>query len=209
MTATRLLSSHSSSVPSPSLCLSMPPELSPAPHTLCFTYVEPSSCHLHPTSLPSPLVLLVKHHFFQPDIRWMKGLKLRPSMPTKWFSVSGITTRGQCCVLHPPGMKRLTAQYLKHTSSWSKYFCFACLCVRVFGCDPVWTSWSVCLSAGSCHCQVNYYISFHFTFDDRSGNWLKRSSLSGLTDGVEDLLDISSVDRLSFIRQSSKVSGRL
>ncbi|XP_004376433.1 protein unc-80 homolog [Trichechus manatus latirostris] len=36
-------------------------------------------------------------------------------------------------------------------------------------------------------------------------NWLKRSSLSGLTDGVEDLLDISSVDRLSFIRQSSKV----
>ncbi|TKS64898.1 Protein unc-80 -like protein [Collichthys lucidus] len=38
-----------------------------------------------------------------------------------------------------------------------------------------------------------------------SGNWLKRSSLSGLTDGVEDLLDISSVDRLSFIRQSSKV----
>lgn len=38
------------------------------------------------------------------------------------------------------------------------------------------------------------------------GNWLKRSSLSGLTDGVEDLLDISSVDRLSFIRQSSKVS---
>uniref|UniRef100_A0A3P9LJM9 Unc-80 homolog (C. elegans) n=1 Tax=Oryzias latipes TaxID=8090 RepID=A0A3P9LJM9_ORYLA len=36
------------------------------------------------------------------------------------------------------------------------------------------------------------------------GNWLKRSSLSGLTDGVEDLLDISSVDRLSFIRQSSK-----
>uniref|UniRef100_H3AAS0 Unc-80 homolog (C. elegans) n=1 Tax=Latimeria chalumnae TaxID=7897 RepID=H3AAS0_LATCH len=37
------------------------------------------------------------------------------------------------------------------------------------------------------------------------GNWLKRSSLSGLTDGVEDLLDISSVDRLSFIRQSSKV----
>lgn len=39
------------------------------------------------------------------------------------------------------------------------------------------------------------------------GNWLKRSSLSGLTDGVEDLLDISSVDRLSFIRQSSKVSS--
>ncbi|KAI2663401.1 hypothetical protein H4Q32_011921 [Labeo rohita] len=38
-----------------------------------------------------------------------------------------------------------------------------------------------------------------------SGNWLKRSSLSGLADGVEDLLDISSVDRLSFIRQSSKV----
>ncbi|KAM6945754.1 LOW QUALITY PROTEIN: protein unc-80 homolog [Aplochiton taeniatus] len=37
------------------------------------------------------------------------------------------------------------------------------------------------------------------------GNWLKRSSLSGLTDGVEDLLDISSMDRLSFIRQSSKV----
>ncbi|XP_063286012.1 protein unc-80 homolog isoform X7 [Pelobates fuscus] len=37
------------------------------------------------------------------------------------------------------------------------------------------------------------------------GNWLKRSSLSGLTDGVEDFLDISSVDRLSFIRQSSKV----
>ncbi|XP_075463304.1 protein unc-80 homolog isoform X20 [Ascaphus truei] len=37
------------------------------------------------------------------------------------------------------------------------------------------------------------------------GNWLKRSSLSGLTDGVEDLLDISSVDRLSFIRQTSKV----
>ncbi|KFU84011.1 Protein unc-80, partial [Chaetura pelagica] len=36
-------------------------------------------------------------------------------------------------------------------------------------------------------------------------NWLKRSSLSGLADGVEDLLDISSVDRLSFIRQSSKV----
>lgn len=41
-----------------------------------------------------------------------------------------------------------------------------------------------------------------------SGNWLKRSSLSGLTDGVEDLLDISSVDRLSFIRQSSKVRGK-
>lgn len=41
------------------------------------------------------------------------------------------------------------------------------------------------------------------------GNWLKRSSLSGLTDGVEDLLDISSVDRLSFIRQSSKVSGEV
>ena len=37
------------------------------------------------------------------------------------------------------------------------------------------------------------------------GNWLKRSSLSGLTDGVEDLLDISSVDRLSFNRQGSKV----
>ncbi|XP_076872130.1 protein unc-80 homolog isoform X4 [Brachyhypopomus gauderio] len=37
------------------------------------------------------------------------------------------------------------------------------------------------------------------------GNWLKRSSLSGLADGVEDLLDISSVDRLSFIRQSAKV----
>uniref|UniRef100_A0A7M4E2W3 Unc-80 homolog, NALCN channel complex subunit n=1 Tax=Crocodylus porosus TaxID=8502 RepID=A0A7M4E2W3_CROPO len=37
-------------------------------------------------------------------------------------------------------------------------------------------------------------------------NWLKRSSLSGLADGVEDLLDISSVDRLSFIRQSSKVN---
>ncbi|XP_072274669.1 protein unc-80 homolog isoform X5 [Pyxicephalus adspersus] len=36
------------------------------------------------------------------------------------------------------------------------------------------------------------------------GNWLKRSSLSGLTDNVDDLLDISSVDRLSFIRQSSK-----
>lgn len=41
------------------------------------------------------------------------------------------------------------------------------------------------------------------------GNWLKRSSLSGLTDGVEDLLDISSVDRLSFIRQSSKVSAEV
>ncbi|TKS64882.1 Protein unc-80 -like protein [Collichthys lucidus] len=40
---------------------------------------------------------------------------------------------------------------------------------------------------------------------ERLCNWLKRSSLSGLTDGVEDLLDISSVDRLSFIRQSSKV----
>uniref|UniRef100_A0A3Q3N760 Unc-80 homolog, NALCN channel complex subunit n=1 Tax=Mastacembelus armatus TaxID=205130 RepID=A0A3Q3N760_9TELE len=39
----------------------------------------------------------------------------------------------------------------------------------------------------------------------KDSNWLKRSSLSGLTDGVEDLLDISSVDRLSFIRQSSKV----
>uniref|UniRef100_A0A8D3E268 Unc-80 homolog (C. elegans) n=1 Tax=Scophthalmus maximus TaxID=52904 RepID=A0A8D3E268_SCOMX len=38
-------------------------------------------------------------------------------------------------------------------------------------------------------------------------NWLKRSSLSGLTDGVEDLLDISSVDRLSFIRQSSKFTS--
>ncbi|XP_026563417.1 protein unc-80 homolog [Pseudonaja textilis] len=37
------------------------------------------------------------------------------------------------------------------------------------------------------------------------GNWLKRSSISGLADGVEDLLDISSVDRLSFIRQSSRV----
>ncbi|XP_035384136.1 protein unc-80 homolog isoform X2 [Electrophorus electricus] len=37
------------------------------------------------------------------------------------------------------------------------------------------------------------------------GNWLKRSSLSGLADGVEDLLDISSVDRLSFIRQNAKV----
>ncbi|KAG8124674.1 hypothetical protein E2320_020023 [Naja naja] len=36
-------------------------------------------------------------------------------------------------------------------------------------------------------------------------NWLKRSSISGLADGVEDLLDISSVDRLSFIRQSSRV----
>uniref|UniRef100_A0A4W4GQM1 Unc-80 homolog (C. elegans) n=1 Tax=Electrophorus electricus TaxID=8005 RepID=A0A4W4GQM1_ELEEL len=36
-------------------------------------------------------------------------------------------------------------------------------------------------------------------------NWLKRSSLSGLADGVEDLLDISSVDRLSFIRQNAKV----
>lgn len=44
--------------------------------------------------------------------------------------------------------------------------------------------------------------------DVSSGNWLKRSSLSGLTDGVEDLLDISSVDRLSFIRQSSKVRGK-
>lgn len=38
------------------------------------------------------------------------------------------------------------------------------------------------------------------------GNWLKRSSISGLADGVEDLLDISSVDRLSFIRQSSRVN---
>ncbi|TDG96326.1 hypothetical protein EPR50_G00238960 [Perca flavescens] len=39
--------------------------------------------------------------------------------------------------------------------------------------------------------------------EHRATGW--RSSLSGLTDGVEDLLDISSVDRLSFIRQSSKV----
>lgn len=45
----------------------------------------------------------------------------------------------------------------------------------------------------------------HMLFTLSPGNWLKRSSLSGLTDGVEDLLDISSVDRLSFIRQSSKV----
>lgn len=52
------------------------------------------------------------------------------------------------------------------------------------------------------------FLSFDFTFGFRPGNWLKRSSLSGLTDGVEDLLDISSVDRLSFIRQSSKVSCR-
>lgn len=80
--------------------------------------------------------------------------------------------------------------------------------MRVFGCDPVWSSRSVCLSSGSCHCKVHFlfFLSFDFTFDERSGNWLKRSSLSGLTDGVEDLLDISSVDRLSFIRQSSKVS---
>lgn len=57
-------------------------------------------------------------------------------------------------------------------------------------------------------------LHFHFTFiyffscnywTCGTGNWLKRSSLSGLADGVEDLLDISSVDRLSFIRQSSKV----
>lgn len=51
-----------------------------------------------------------------------------------------------------------------------------------------------------CSCQCFFICVF-------SGNWLKRSSLSGLTDGVEDLLDISSVDRLSFIRQSSKVSS--
>lgn len=107
-------------------------------------------------------------------------------------------------------MKRPTAQYLKHTFSQSKYFCLACPCVRVFGCDPVWTSsLSVCLVARVIARLIFYFLSFDITFDDRSGNWLKRSSLSGLTDGVEDLLDISSVDRLSFIRQSSKVRCHL
>lgn len=86
----------------------------------------------------------------------------------------------------------------------------ASLCVCVRACDPVSTSRSVCLSGGSCCLEGCYFsfLSFDFTFDFRPGNWLKRSSLSGLTDGVEDLLDISSVDRLSFIRQSSKVSRR-
>lgn len=80
----------------------------------------------------------------------------------------------------------------------------------MFGCDPVWTSRSVCLSGGSFYCKANFLLSlsFFFLLLIHSGNWLKRSSLSGLTDGVEDLLDISSVDRLSFIRQSSKVSCR-
>lgn len=50
-------------------------------------------------------------------------------------------------------------------------------------------------------------VHVHLFLHVSPGNWLKRSSLSGLTDGVEDLLDISSVDRLSFIRQSSKVRG--
>ncbi|XP_078453386.1 protein unc-80 homolog [Lampetra planeri] len=37
------------------------------------------------------------------------------------------------------------------------------------------------------------------------GNWLKRGSLSGTADPREDLLDVASIDRLSFIRQNSKV----
>uniref|UniRef100_UPI00358FE682 protein unc-80 homolog n=1 Tax=Myxine glutinosa TaxID=7769 RepID=UPI00358FE682 len=37
------------------------------------------------------------------------------------------------------------------------------------------------------------------------GNWLKRGSLSGISDPREDLLDVASIDRLSFIRQSAKV----
>ena len=52
-------------------------------------------------------------------------------------------------------------------------------------------------------CQSKFIFTFCGIFS--LGNWLKRSSLSGLTDGVEDLLDISSVDRLSFNRQGSKV----
>lgn len=58
------------------------------------------------------------------------------------------------------------------------------------------------LTLSSCVLDV---LCDRFGFHVSAGNWLKRSSLSGLTDGVEDLLDISSVDRLSFIRQSSKV----
>uniref|UniRef100_A0A8C4R3Z6 Uncharacterized protein n=1 Tax=Eptatretus burgeri TaxID=7764 RepID=A0A8C4R3Z6_EPTBU len=40
------------------------------------------------------------------------------------------------------------------------------------------------------------------------GNWLKRGSLSGISDPREDLLDVASIDRLSFIRQSAKVGLR-
>ncbi|KAG7280341.1 hypothetical protein CRUP_024133 [Coryphaenoides rupestris] len=39
------------------------------------------------------------------------------------------------------------------------------------------------------------------------GNWLKRSSLSGLTDGVEDLLDISSVKFTSAVKLSEGAAG--
>lgn len=79
-----------------------------------------------------------------------------------------------------------------------------CGCLGVTQCGPA--ALFVCPVARVIARLISDYISFHFTFDGHSGNWLKRSSLSGLTDGVEDLLDISSVDRLSFIRQSSKVS---
>lgn len=82
-----------------------------------------------------------------------------------------------------------------------------CGCLGVTQCEP--TGLFVCTVTCFITRLIFHFPCFAFTFDDRLGNWLKRSSLSGLTDGVEDLLDISSVDRLSFIRQSSKVSCRL
>lgn len=80
-------------------------------------------------------------------------------------------------------------------------------CVRMCTClhNPVCNCTFVASDLPCCSVVSVVHVPF-FNSRVSPGNWLKRSSLSGLTDGVEDLLDISSVDRLSFIRQSSKVS---
>ena len=93
-----------------------------------------------------------------------------------------------CMVVNTCNMKRLPYTFLpfSHTLAWPLWRNMLQLLINRF-----------CLEAFSELSWVAY---------SATGNWLKRSSLSGLADGVEDLLDISSVDRLSFIRQSSKVN---
>lgn len=85
----------------------------------------------------------------------------------------------------------------------------ACPCMLVVTCDSAKACKSLCACVPArCVRALPDICTLHPLSSHRrlcAGNWLKRSSLSGLTDGVEDLLDISSVDRLSFIRQSSKV----
>lgn len=69
-----------------------------------------------------------------------------------------------------------------------------------------WTLWRNMLLLLINRFSLEAFSELSWVAYSATGNWLKRSSLSGLADGVEDLLDISSVDRLSFIRQSSKVN---